>query len=85
MVFTGININRAWKSDSDWFGDYIQTYAGIELTGNPQGLTDAQKHSQARAVADEVIDPNGDDGIERLIPGTPEFQNVLIRWYKTRI
>ncbi|MBZ9618822.1 TonB-dependent receptor [Psychroflexus lacisalsi] len=77
MVFTGININRAWKSDSDWFGDYIQTYAGIELTGNPQGLTDAQKHSQARAVADEVIDPNGDDGIERLIPGTPEFQNVF--------
>ena len=51
MVFTGININRAWKSDGDWFGDYIQTYAGIELSGNPQGLTDAQKHAAARAAA----------------------------------
>lgn len=64
MVFTGININRAWKSDSDWFGDYINTYAGIELSGNPQGLTEQQKHDNSRAVADTG----------RLIPGTPEFQ-----------
>ncbi|HRV55519.1 MAG TPA: TonB-dependent receptor, partial [Mangrovimonas sp.] len=33
MVFTGININRLWKSDSDWFGDYIQTYVGATLSG----------------------------------------------------
>jgi len=45
MVFTGININRAWKSDEDWFGDYIATYAGIELSGNPTGLTEQQKHN----------------------------------------
>lgn len=67
MVFTGININRKWKSDSDWFGDYIQTFAGIELSGNPQGLTDDQKHAAARAAADTG----------RLIPGTPEFQNAF--------
>lgn len=67
MVFTGININRAWKSDADWFGDYIQTYAGIELTGNPQGLTTAQKHAAARAAADTG----------RLEPGTQAFQNVF--------
>lgn len=67
MVFTGININRAWKSDADWFGDYIQTYAGIELTGNPQGLTTAQKHDAARAAADTG----------RLEPGTPAFENVF--------
>jgi outer membrane receptor protein involved in Fe transport len=67
MVFTGININRYWKSDSDWFGDYIQTYAGIELTGNPQGLTTAQKHAAARAAADTG----------RLEPGTPAFENVF--------
>ena len=67
MVFTGININRAWKSDADWFGDYIQTYAGIELTGNPQGLTTAQKHAAARAAADTG----------RLEPGTPAFENVF--------
>ena len=67
MVFTGININRAWKSDADWFGDYIQTYAGIELAGNPLGLTTQEKHNTARAVADEG----------RLIPGTQEFQNAF--------
>ncbi|WP_019037102.1 TonB-dependent receptor [Psychroflexus tropicus] len=67
MVFTGININRAWKSDADWFGDYINTYAGIELSGNPQGLTTQQKHNAARAAADTG----------RLIPGTPEFQNAF--------
>lgn len=67
MVFTGININRSWKSDADWFGDYIQTFAGIELSGNPQGLTDDQKHDAARAAADTG----------RLIPGTPEFQNTF--------
>lgn len=67
MVFTGININRAWKSDADWFGDYIQTYAGIELTGNPQSLTTAQKHAAARAAADTG----------RLEPGTQAFENVF--------
>jgi len=64
MVFTGININRSWKSDEDWFGDYIATYAGIELSGNPSGLTDDQKHDKARAVADTG----------RYLPGTPEFE-----------
>ncbi len=67
MVFTGININRAWKSDEDWFGDYIATYAGIELAGNPSGLTDQQKHDQARAAADTG----------RFLPGSQEFQNAF--------
>ena len=67
MVFTRININRAWKSDEDWFGDYIATYAGIELSGNPQGLTDQQKHDAARAAADTG----------RYLPGSPEFQNAF--------
>ncbi|MBQ4819992.1 TonB-dependent receptor [Aquimarina sp. MMG016] len=69
MVFTGININRAWKSDEDWFGDYIATYAGIELSGNPQGLTTQQKHDAARAAADTG----------RLLPGTPEFLETFDR------
>ncbi|GAB5563568.1 MAG: TonB-dependent receptor [Winogradskyella sp.] len=80
MVFTGININRAWKSDEDWFGDYIATYAGIELSGNPQGLSEAEKHALSRQVADEVIDlPGEEDNIERLVPGTQEFQNAFDR------
>ena len=69
MVFTGININRAWKSDTDWFGEYIATFAGIELSGNPQGLTDAQKHAAARTVADTG----------RFEPGSPEFQAAFNR------
>lgn len=64
MVFTGININRAWKSDTQWFQEYIGTYAGIELSGNPLGLTDQQKHDQARAVADTG----------RYLPGSPGFE-----------
>jgi hypothetical protein len=27
MLFTGININRVWKDDKTWFGQYA-TYAG---------------------------------------------------------
>ncbi|MGA1225921.1 MAG: TonB-dependent receptor [Tamlana sp.] len=69
MVFTGININRAWKSDQDWFGDYIGTYAGIELSGNPQGLTEQQKHDAARAVADS----------ERYLPGSPGYVSAFNR------
>lgn len=70
MGFTALNINRAWKSDADWFGDYISTYVGATF----QGATEAQAHALARDVAEEVIDVNGvDDGINRFIPGSPEF------------
>ncbi len=70
MVFTGININRAWKDDNTWFGEYTGAYIVATL----DGATDAQAHAAGRAVADEVIDPDGDDGIERFLPGTPEYQ-----------
>ncbi len=63
MVFTGININRMWKPDTQWFGEYIQTYAGATLGG----ATDAVAHQLARGVADTG----------RLMPGTPEFQNAF--------
>ncbi|APX99080.1 TonB-dependent receptor [Lacinutrix venerupis] len=69
MVFTGININRAWKSDEDWFGDYIARYAEIELSGNPLGLSTQQKHDAARAAADTG----------RFLPGTPEYKAAFNR------
>ncbi len=59
MVFTGININRAWKSDSQWFGEYINTYVGATLSG----ATDADAHAAARAQAESG----------RFEPGSPEF------------
>ncbi|WP_179334175.1 TonB-dependent receptor [Winogradskyella costae] len=69
MVFTGININRAWKSDADWFGDYINTYVAATLGG---GATDTQAHAAARAAAE-----NG-----RFEPGSTEFNNAFNRIIK---
>ena len=62
MVFTGININRAWKDDVTWFGEYAGTYVQSTLGG----ATDAQAHANARAVADTG----------RFLPGSAEFQNA---------
>ncbi|EGV42223.1 TonB-dependent receptor [Bizionia argentinensis JUB59] len=62
MVFTGININRSWKSDKDWFGDYIGTFAGATLGG----ASEADAHTAARAVADTG----------RLLPGSEGFKNA---------
>ena len=59
MVFTGLNINRAWKSDAQWFGDYINTFVGASLNG----ATEPQAHAAARAVAETG----------RFVPGSPEF------------
>jgi hypothetical protein len=28
-AFTGININRVWKDDKTWFGQYAATYAKL--------------------------------------------------------
>ena len=65
MVFTGININRAWKSDEQWFGEYIGTYVAQTLGG----ATDAQAHAAARAQAESG----------RFEPGSPEFQAAFDR------
>ncbi|MCK0157400.1 TonB-dependent receptor [Cellulophaga sp. F20128] len=69
MVFTGININRAWKSDEQWFEEYIATYAGIEFSGNPQGLSEQQKHDTARGVADTG----------RFLPGSAGYNAAFNR------
>lgn len=60
MVFTGININRAWKSDEDWFEQYILTYVGATFGG----ATEAQAHAAARAQAESG----------RFLPGSPQYQ-----------
>lgn len=63
MLFTGINMNRAWKSDATWFGQY----AGQYITSTLGGATPDQAHAAARAVADTG----------RLIPGTDAFKNAF--------
>ncbi|OMP32525.1 TonB-dependent receptor [Mangrovimonas sp. DI 80] len=65
MVFTGININRAWKDDQTWFGEYTGTYVQAALAG----ATNEQAHAIARAQADTG----------RYEPGSPEFQAAFNR------
>jgi outer membrane receptor protein involved in Fe transport len=60
MEFTAVNINRVWKPDATWFGQYAATYVQSTLGG----ATPSQAHASARNVADTG----------RFLPGTPEFK-----------
>ncbi len=65
LVFTGININRAWKDDNTWFGEYTGAYFLSTLNG----ATDTQAHAAARAQAESG----------RFEPGSPEFIDAFNR------
>ena len=65
MVFTGVNINRAWKDDNTWFGEYTGTFVQATLSG----ATEEQAHAAARAVAETG----------RYLPGSPEFKAAFNR------
>jgi iron complex outermembrane receptor protein len=58
-LFAAININRAWKGDSTWFGQYTGAYLG----GTLAGLTSDQAHAVARQTAESG----------RFEPGSPEY------------
>ena len=65
MLFTGINVNRLWKSDATWFGTYAANYAGA--FGNPVSPlynNAAGSNAFARGKADAG----------RFDPGSPEFK-----------
>ncbi|KAF2339136.1 TonB-dependent receptor domain-containing protein [Flavobacterium tistrianum] len=63
MIFTGINVNRKWKDDNTWFGQY----AGAFIQGTLAGMTPEQAHAIARSTADTG----------RFLPGTAEFKNAF--------
>jgi len=63
MIFTGINVNRKWKDDNTWFGQY----AGAYIQGTLAGMTPQQAHAAGRATADTG----------RFLPGTTEFKNAF--------
>ncbi|MFS4445748.1 TonB-dependent receptor [Maribacter sp. 2307UL18-2] len=65
MVFTGININRAWKDDNTWFGEYVGAYVQTTLGGG----TNEQAHAAGRATAETG----------RFEPGSPEFISAFNR------
>lgn len=60
MVFTGININRAWKDDQTWFGQYTGNFVQATLGG----ATNETAHAVALAAAETG----------RFLPGSSEFQ-----------
>ncbi|WP_158846773.1 TonB-dependent receptor [Algibacter sp. L1A34] len=59
MVFTGININSAWKDNNTWFGEYTGAFISATLGG----ADETQAHAAARTVADTG----------RFLPGSDEF------------
>ena len=61
--FAAININRSWKDDNTWFGEYVGAY----FLGTLSGLTSDQAHGLARQSAETG----------RLIPGTAAFQTAF--------
>lgn len=63
MVFTGINVNRKWKDDNTWFGQY----AGAYIQGTLAGMNPQQANALARSTADTG----------RFLPGTAEFKNAF--------
>jgi iron complex outermembrane recepter protein len=63
MRFAAWNVNRAWKSDQTWFGQY----AGAFIQSTLAGATPEQAHAAGRATADTG----------RFLPGTPEFESAL--------
>ncbi|MBC5837418.1 TonB-dependent receptor domain-containing protein [Flavobacterium muglaense] len=87
MLFTGININNQWKSNTNWFRDYGTAFAQATLAGQ----LPAQAHAGARNFADYNISPTGligglvltpnVNGNEprgtRLMPGTQAFKNAF--------
>jgi hypothetical protein len=63
MLFTGINVNRKWKDDSTWFGEYAGAYVQATLAGaSPESA-----HTLARATADTG----------RLVPGSTAFKTAF--------
>jgi len=63
MLFTGINVNRQWKADSQWFGEY----AGAYISSTLGGMTPENAHKVARSVADTG----------RLLPGSAGFKSAF--------
>ncbi len=66
--FAAINVNRRWKSDTQWFTDYATTFIGARLgVGTGVQLDEDTAHALARQAADQG----------RYVPGTPQFRNAF--------
>lgn len=71
MRFAAWNVNRAWKADNVWFGQYAAAFAQ-SVNGLIPGigiLNTTQAHAFARSVADTG----------RFLPGSAQFNEALTR------
>lgn len=77
-------VNRAWKSDANWFQQYTGTYGAARLGLIPNPATpgtflpvmpDAQAHATARSVADQG----------RFLPNTAQFNTAFKQATNTNI
>ena len=64
-------VNRAWKSDQQWFATYTGTYSAAK----EQGAPDATAHSLARQAADQG----------RFLPGTDAYKTAFNNAINTSI
>lgn len=70
--FAGINVNRRWKGDQQWFQEYVGAYLPAFINGRQaQGLSIEDARVQAHAAGRAAADTG------RLIPGTPEFESAF--------
>jgi len=63
-TLTSIAVNRAWKDDATWFGQYVGNYSAGVLFNS---LDPATAHNYARGVADSG----------RYLPGTQQFKDAF--------
>ena len=62
-LFAALNINRTWKDDNTWFGEY----AGAYVTETLSGANSDQAHAAARQTAEAG----------RYLPGSTEFNEAF--------
>jgi len=68
-LFAALNINRAWKSDEDWFRQYAAAYLGAAPASYIAAVPTytASSHAEARKFADTG----------RFLPGSTEFETAF--------
>ncbi|MCV9927685.1 TonB-dependent receptor [Flavobacterium sp. LS1R49] len=80
MRFAGWNINRAAKSDTEWFTNYATAY---QYAGAVMGTNADQSANIARSFADYNVLPAAisfipkPTGLPRFEPGTPQFNTAF--------
>ncbi len=84
MRFAAWNVNRAWKSDREWFTNYATAF---QLAGAVMGTTGPESAAIGRNYADYNQLPqqiqglpqfaNAPMGSSRFLPGSAEFNNAL--------